>query len=100
MKELERMGYREIQKGRWIKPIGFNALYYNCDNSVIMLATNDLQGNPISWVSATIEPSDNFLNDLKVFESDAGYGKGYAHKQGFVDYSFEVDNLHFWEDIL
>lgn len=95
MKELEKMGYREIQKGKWIKPIGFNALYYNCDNAVIMLITNDNQGNPISWISATIQLSENFLFDLKMFESNAGYGKGYAHKQEFVDYGFEPDNLFY-----
>lgn len=72
IKALKSLGYRQIDKSCFGKPIGFNLFIYNIDKSTIFqyFLSVDKTSHIYNYEKIVFNNYEDFLYDLKVFESN------------------------------
>lgn len=93
------LGYRQLAKGRWGKPIGYSILSVDETTGTISLVSVDKKGEPMCWLSEEISFDDDLANKVKEFEANLGYGSGISYCQTFVDFAF-LSTEELWANVL
>lgn len=93
------LGYRQLAKGRWGKPIGYSILSVDEITGTISLVSVDKKGEPMCWLSEEISFDDDLANKVKEFEANLGYGSGISYCQTFVDFAF-LSTEELWANVL
>lgn len=93
------LGYRQLAKGRWGKPIGYSILSVDETTGTIGLVSVDKKGEPMCWLSEEISFDDDLADKVKEFEANLGYGSGISYCQTFVDFAF-LSTEELWANVL
>lgn len=93
------LGYRQLAKGRWGKPIGYSILSVDETTGTISLVSVDKKGEPMCWLSEEISLDDDLADKVKEFEANLGYGSGISYCQTFVDFAF-LSTEELWANVL
>lgn len=93
------LGYRQLAKGKWGKPIGYSILSVNETTGTISLVSVNKKGEPMCWSSEEISFDGDLADKVKEFEANLGYGSGISYCQTFVDFAF-LSTEELWSNVL